>query len=93
MSLIKSTGLYGDAYLFEDVEQLKTDNTSSISRLGVLETDNTSSKSRLGILETDNTTNKSNIATLTTDNTTGDVHRYSGRIRSECVRPRGAYRS
>ena len=121
MSIIKSTGLYGDAYLFEDVETLKIlstehdtridilesddvnsksrlevlegDNTTSKSRISTLETDNTSSKSRISTLESDNTTNKSNIATLTTDTTTGDVHRYSGRSRSECVRPRGSQRS
>ena len=73
-SIIKSTGLYGDAYLFEDVETLKTLSTEYDNRLDLLEPDNTSSKSRLAVLEGDNTTNKSNIATLTTDNTTNKTN-------------------
>ena len=85
MSLITSTGLYGDSYLFEDVETLKTsitehdsridilesDNTSNEqdTRIDILEVDNTSSKSRLGLLETDNTSSKSRLGLLETDNT------------------------
>jgi hypothetical protein len=81
MSIIKSTGLYGDAYLFEDVETLKILSTEHDTRIDILEPDNTSSKSRLGLLETDNTTNKTNItdntssiSTLEGDNTTNKTN-------------------
>ena len=67
MSLIKSTGLYGDSYLFEDVETLKTLSTEHDTRLDILEADDTSSKSRLGLLETDNTSSKSRISFLETE--------------------------
>ena len=90
MSLITSTGLYGDSYLFEDVETLKTsitehdsridilesDDTSTEhdTRIDILEVDNTSSKSRLGLLETDNTSSKSRLGLLETDNTTNKTN-------------------
>ena len=85
MSIINSTGLYGNSYLFEDVEQLKidvttltTDHLSVVTnhdgRLDVLEGDDTTNKSNIVTLTTDNTTNKSNIATLTTDNTTNKTN-------------------
>jgi len=73
MSLIKSTGLYGDSYLFEDVESLKTSITEHDTRIDILESDDASSKSRLEVLEGDNITNKTNITTLTTDNDTNKI--------------------
>ena len=75
---ISSTGLYGDSYLFEDVEQLKIDVTTLTTdhlttktdhdgRLDLLEIDNTSSKSNIVTLETDNTSNIIRIGDLETD--------------------------
>ncbi len=58
MSTINSTGLYGDSYLFEDVEQLKIDVTT-------LTTDHLSTKTehdgRLDLLEIDNTRKQYNL--------------------------------
>jgi hypothetical protein len=69
---ISSTGIYGSSYLYEDVEELKTNlttlTTSHLStatnhdgRLDILETDNTSNKERLSGLEDDNTSNKGRL--------------------------------
>ncbi len=101
MSIINSTGLYGDSYLFEDVETLKTsitehdshidilesDNTSNEhdTRIDILEVDNTSSKSRLGILETDNTSSKSRLGLLETDNTSLQLYDTSFNLRLQSL--------
>ena len=77
---ISSTGLYGDSYLFEDVEQLKIDVTTLTTdhlttktehdeRLDLLEIDNTSSKTNIATLKTDVSSNITRIVTLETDNT------------------------
>jgi hypothetical protein len=76
---ISSTGLYGDSYLFEDVEQSKIDATTLTTdhlttktehdgRLDLLEIDNTSSKTNIATLETDVSSNITRIVTLETDN-------------------------
>ena len=76
-STIKATGLYGDAYLFEDVETLKTLSTEYDNRLDILEPDNTTNKSnisshttQIATLTTDNTSSKSRLGVLESDNTT-----------------------
>ena len=77
---ISSTGLYGDSYLFEDVEQLKIDVTTLTTdhlttktehdgRLDLLEISDASNIPRIVELETDVSSNTTRIVTLETDNT------------------------
>ena len=88
MSIINSTGLYGDSYLFEDVQHLKTLSAEHDTLLDILEPENTTNKtnissniSRISTLESDNTTNKTNISsntsrisTLESDDTTNKTN-------------------